>query len=121
MFLLFVNDITLFLEDVDYLMYADELKVFKLISGNENIDTAANSIDNWCITNKMFLNISKCNIITFTRKRIPIKHAYTIRNVAIDRVEGIKNLGIWLDEKLLFKKHIDVVAAKSYSTLSLIK
>lgn len=93
-------------------MYADELKVFKLISGNENIDTAANSIDNWCITNKMFLNISKCNIITFTRKRIPIKHAYT---------EGIKNLGIWLDEKLLFKKHIDVVAAKSYSTLSLIK
>lgn len=124
LFLLFVNDITLFLGDVDYLMYADDLKVFKLVRDDDDVNAlqvAANAIDQWCVDNYMFLNINKCNIITFTRKRDPVRHAYTIRSECISRVEVVKDLGVWLDEKLLFKKHLDVVVAKANSILSLIK
>lgn len=33
----------------------------------------------------------------------------------------MKDLGVWLDEKLTYKKHLDITIAKAWSTLSIIK
>ena len=48
----------------------------------------------------MELNISKCNGISFTRKTSRIVHDYVVDDVSIQRVSVVKDLGVWLDEKL---------------------
>ena len=66
----------------------------------------------------MELNISKCNVISFTRKQSRIVHYYVIDNVSIQRVSVVKDLGVWLDEKLNYKHHMDVTGK---SVLSMVK
>lgn len=124
LFLVFVNDITMFLNDVQYLLYADDLKIFRTISDPQEttiLQEGADAIFRWCESNGMLLNIGKCNVISFTRKHNPIHHNYKLQDTTIERVDVIKDLGVWFDCKLNFKRHINITIAKANSVLSLIK
>ena len=77
----------------------------------------------WCASasNGMELNISKCNVISFTFKKSRIMHDYVVDDVSIQRVSVVKDLGMWLDEKLKYKHHMDVIVSRANSVLSRVK
>lgn len=83
-----------------------------------DIDT----IVNWCRINRLQINISKCNIISFTRRReITVQYFnYNINGHTLNRVQSIKDLGVNFDSKLTFKNHIKIITNKAYRMLGFI-
>lgn len=51
----------------------------------------------------MYINVDKCNCITFHRKSFPIGYNYKICN---SYIKWVGYLGVILDRKLYFKPHM---------------
>ena len=123
LFILFMDDATKVFSSSTCLLYADDLKILKVIKNV--LDASAlqrdlNRLLQWCEVNQLYLNIKKCNVISFTRKRSKIEFGYSVNGVQLNRLKVVKDLGILMDEKLTFGKHIEYVIAKSYSMLGFI-
>lgn len=69
----------------------------------------------------MHLNISKCFVISFYRKKSSISFDYSLQHNTITRTEQIKDLGITLDCKLRFDLHINNITNKGLKLLGFIK
>lgn len=122
LFNIFINDIVANLT-VNCLLYADDLKLFSRILSLDDcviLQQNLDSIHNWCIKNKLLLNITKCNVLSITRKQEPITYNYSINGDILSRPETFCDLGVIFDNKLSFTTHIDNIVAKSYKTLGFV-
>lgn len=114
-FNLFINDIGLELE-VDYLLYADDIKIYKRIKSIEDCVTLQNNLDiiyTWCLKNNLQLNIEKCKLVSFTNKLTVIKYDYSLGNKIISRSDSFCDLGVMFDSKLSFVSHINNVIGEA--------
>lgn len=110
LFLLFINDLDSQL-NANKLFYADDLKIYLPISNWDNcvrLQLNLDGIFDWCLINKLSLNISKCKTVTFTRKKSVIEFAYNMDGAVLSRQNTIKDLGVVFDSKLSFVEHIDL-------------
>lgn len=123
LFLLFINDIHTALSDTNFLIFADDLKIFYKITSLTDCSVLQKTIDklqNWCITNHLFLNFSKCFIISFSRLTAPIHYCYTMEDKPLTRTKSIQDLGITFDNRLNFKEHIHIIYKRSLRLLGFI-
>ena len=67
----------------------------------------------WGSTWGMKFNAKKCNIMRVSRSRKPLQHFYSLGNEILQEVSDAKYLGIQIDNKLDWNKHISTVAARS--------
>jgi len=66
-----------------------DTKLFCIIRTQLDTEVLQDDLDrmsNWCNTNKMNLNVSKCKIIIFSIKRFSIFKKYTLNGIELDRV-----------------------------------
>lgn len=106
---MFINSLTTELECSNYLLFADDLKIYIRIDNIINcldLQNDINKIHNWSDKNELPLNIGKCNILTFTRKKDPIIYDYKITDISLTRADTIRDLGIMFDSQLTFNNHI---------------
>ncbi|GBM51335.1 hypothetical protein AVEN_229197-1 [Araneus ventricosus] len=75
----------------------------------------------WCIDNRLYLNIEKCSVLSYTRKAQPLTHVYKINNLVLSRSNTVTDLGIIFDSKLDFSQHIDTMVSKTYRRLGFLK
>ena len=121
-FCLFIND----LNDVigcQKLFFADDLKIFSsIISIDDCIDlqVALDNVVHWCNTNRLNLNISKCKVVTYTRKSYAITYNYQVDLQALVRVDALKDLGVHFDSKLSFSGHVEQIVSSSTRMLGFI-
>ena len=104
-------------------MYADDLQLFcKILCVNdcENLRKNVNIITDWCYMNRLQLNVSKCQIITYTRKQNCIKFNYTINNSQLNRLGFINDLGVIFDPKLAFTKHVETKVCSAFKNIGFI-
>ena len=66
----------------------------------------------------MKFNAKKCNIMWVSRSRKPLQHFYSLGNEILQEVSDAKYLGIQIDNKLDWNKHISTVAARGQSKLA---
>ena len=67
----------------------------------------------WLCLNRLSLNISKTNFVIFHAINKPLPCVTILMNKkAIEEVTYVKYLGILIDSKLTFKKHIDELSKK---------
>ena len=59
------------------------------------------------------IKIKKCNIMRVSRSRKPLQHFYSLGNEILQEVSDAKYLGIQIDNKLDWNKHISTVAARA--------
>lgn len=121
-FLVYLNDINLLLKSLK-LSFADDFKLYWIVNNVDDalfLQSQLGIFTNWCETNRMHLNASKCSVMSFSRKRILIDFDYKIRSTSLKRESVIKDLGVLLDPKLTFKEHIDFIASKASKTLGFI-
>ena len=122
LFNLFINDIVTNFQSC--LLFADDLKIFRCISSSydcEILQFELNKLNNWCHQNKLFLNIDKCFVLTFTRKLNPILNNYTINNYSISRTSFIKDLGVMYESKFTFNLHVQHITKNANKKLGMLK
>ncbi|XP_055542947.1 uncharacterized protein LOC129728527 [Wyeomyia smithii] len=71
----------------------------------------------WCQLNRMSLDVSKCSVISFSRRSSNINFNYALAGVQLKRESTVKDLGILLDTKLNFKDHVAYIVSKASSQL----
>lgn len=123
LFAIFINDLPNCIRYSESLMFADDFKLFKHITSSEDcqeLQSDVNSVFNWFCENRMTLNISKCQVLTFTRKLKHINFDYTINDLLITRKKECKDLGVHLQTNLKFTEHIENVVNKSYRLLGFV-
>lgn len=116
LFILFVNDVVEFLTECNILMFADDFKLYlsgKDIHCFQHLNMHLEKFYLWCSKNYLSLNVSKCSVITFSRRKSPFLHTYSIGGKAVSRVSLIKDLGVLLDNKLSFNNHVEYIANKA--------
>lgn len=124
-FLIYINEIpSIFDENVKCLMYADDCKICMKITKSDDVVKFQKEIDkliNWCTTNKLLLNNKKCVILTLSKNGRKIHEQYNIDNYILNRVQSHRDLGIIVDEKLLFHKHIESLVSSCNSIIGFLK
>lgn len=123
LFTLYVNDITNHIQNSKLLLYADDTKIFRIvknISDCEKLQDDLNNLVSYCEINNLFLNLDKCNVITFSKKKNVINYSYNLSGKTLNRVTEIRDLGVIMDSKLTFIPHIDKMLTKSYKQLGFI-
>jgi hypothetical protein len=81
----------------EFLLFADELKIFRVIKSAKDcillqIDT--DSIWKWCIENYMEINIFKTNMISLTRKTNSIHSYYFLDDLLIVLTDYVKDVDV---------------------------
>ena len=66
----------------------------------------------WFAVNKLSLNLSKISYILFRNRPPNVDFNVFIENESINRVHVTKFLGIFIDDKLNWKHHINTVRSK---------
>ncbi|KAL4098530.1 hypothetical protein QTP88_023121 [Uroleucon formosanum] len=109
LFLVFINEIIF--QNCTTLMFADDIKIFRIVHNQVDANLLQSDLDtlyDWCINNNFMLNISKCQIMTFSRAQVLSTFDYNLNGVMLHRTMGsIKDLGIYFDPKLKFKECVN--------------
>lgn len=124
LFILFVNDLSFILKKLKVLIYADDMKLFIEIKNVDDINTFKNEVTlfhTWCKKSLLQLNVKKCNLISFSRKRNKPDMAISLGDQNIDRCERIRDLGVILDSKLTFIDHYNTIISRANNMLGFIK
>ena len=109
LFILFINDIHHCFQFCNFLLYADDLKIYYTVENTNdhlNFQSDLDRFSNYCNENTLKLSLNKCKIIKFTRKRIKHNYQYFLSGLQLESVESIKDLGVVLDSKLVLDTHI---------------
>lgn len=116
LFLLSINDISLSIH-CQQLLFADDLKIYSRINNINDcrlLQADIERVENWCRTNKLALNPTKCKVMTYTHKRTPILSTYNINDINIDRSTTITDLGVIFDVALSFRLQLEHITNQAY-------
>ena len=94
-----------------FLLFADDVSVFiegdKLNSLSTIINEELEKLSIWLASNKLTLNIDKTHYAIFHRDRLEQTNVYiTLSNISLNESSSQKFLGVMIDEKLSFTRHI---------------
>src|SRR6185437_569278 len=78
-------------------------------------------LSKWCMENGMVLNISKCQIMSFSSKKEKIVFDYMIDGSTLQRTESATYLGVIFNDSLSFANHIEKIIKKANSALYFLK
>ena len=125
LFLIFINDLPNVLTSCKPLLFADDAKIFssniQSVKDCTRIQNDLNSLSDWCVDNKLDLNVLKCKILCITRSHSPVYFNYCIKGEPIERVTEMKDLGIIIENTLSWNNHVNKTIAKANRVLGLIK
>lgn len=122
-FNIFINDISKDVKHSKIYLFADDLKVARVIKNqldSQLLQNDVNIISKWCHANKMILNLSKCYHVKLTRKHLPIQTRYNILGNELDELSLIRDLGVWVDSELRFSMHLDNILESVNRTLGFV-
>lgn len=115
LFVLFINDISDYIKYSSFLLYADDLKAYRVIRSPEDINKLKSdiqSISDFCTHNDLALNETKCKVVSYTRKKDSLVGAYTVNGVEMQTLNEIKDLGVVFSKNFSFSDHISQLVAE---------
>ena len=121
-FNMFVNDIPTIFSSSHSLLFADDLKLFRMVRVPNDAQLLQEDLDKLCAWSsswKLALNPTKCKVLTLTLKKQPVLMDYKLSHFSLDRVTDQKDLGILIDSKLTFNPHADYIVAKANRMLGI--
>ena len=129
LFLIFINDLPI--ELLSRLsLFADDSKLFsrimtnrkskfKDVNGSKRLQKDLNKVVEWAEKWKMEFNIDKCKIMHLGYNNP--KNVYSMGNTTLNATEEERDLGVIIDNKLDFGKHINTIVARANRILGLIR
>ena len=129
LFLLFINELPLYRENVFTDRYVDDTTIYQISNSQhfieQNLQAALEKLSLWCKHNGMLLNTGKTKVmsITTSQKRLHL-HDYvlnlTYNSDILKNVNNDKVLGVLIDNNRTWSIHIKSIAKKISSDLWLL-
>ena len=119
LFLIYINDLPNCVQNSVCRLFADDCILFQRIRSCQDSDKLQADLDQlkkWESIWLMEFHTSKCQIIFITNKVKPIIGKYQVHDHILEQVNCAKYLGIYIDSKLAFNTHVDVIVKKANST-----
>ncbi len=125
MFILYLNDITDYIQDCDVSLYADDTA-----SSNSYIDLMLtlrmklSVVSESLAADKLTLNVAKTKYVIFGKNRqLANTPNYNLQIVGqtLNHVLHMKYLGVTLDGSLNFNQHINIVHGKAVNKLGMLR
>lgn len=123
-FLTIINDLPDYLKYASGLLFVDDFKLYKQINSVEDSILLQKDLDAlmvWCGSNKLCLNIPKCNVMSFTLKKEPLIFSYALDGEVLSRKTVMRDLGVYFDTKLNFDFHITLKTNEAMKMLGFLK
>ena len=127
LFIYFINDLPNVVQNSSIKIFADDTKVYNSVNNPENVNHLQNAIDNlyqWTQTWLLKFNKEKCKILHLGKNNEKNKYFIGQNNerITLDETDLEKDLGIFIDPNLNFKKHIkNTVKKASFSSYKILK
>jgi hypothetical protein len=110
-------------------MYADDIVIWASTKNNakqhrtleQTMNTVLNSLSKWAIENNMEINASKTVYQFFSMRHKNDDFDLNINNKKLLKSENTKYLGVYMDNKLTWKNHVENTISKVNRRLRLIK
>ena len=126
LFLIYINDLMDCYNRI--YVFADDAKIYQHIHCPEDcklLQHAMTDLQTWSQKWLLSLNINKCCVVSYGRS-VDKSIRYTLvdhnnQEVALERNDKVKDLGVWFDEKLSFREHIQDKINKAYIMLGIIR
>jgi len=118
LFLLYINDIGRLNLHGRTMLFADDTGLF--YTGTDphvilqDMQSDINLISEWFVANRLTVNPSKSHYLFFTKDCVTLDTPITVpsSNQTINRVTCVKYLGLYIDESLSWKTHIEYITKK---------
>ena len=127
LFLIFINDVCDIFNNltVSCKLYADDIKLYSCYDTKASINDLSVAIDKlyqWSVTWQLPIAIDKCFLcrIANTHRLNNCSHTYHVNGCALPLVDHIRDLGVTVDSRLKFDKHIALIVHKAMSRCRLI-
>ena len=115
LFLLYIDAI-FFSTEINMRLFADDACLSYQHSDPEYLIEVINKelgkVDKWLRANKIFINYSKKKFLLFNKTSKNCKFSVKINGFLIEQSDSIKYLGVVLDDKLNWKKHLSSLKSK---------
>ena len=130
LFLLFINDLPLYVNNVSADLYADNTTLYDVQNSEEkmiehNLQTGLNQLHIWCKSNGMVLNSAKTKVMLITtcqkRQRLASSNLHlkysdeSLKIISIDKI-----LGAFVDNNLIWSDHVKHICKKISSNIWLL-
>ena len=106
LFLIFINDLPVYLQNVMTTLFADDTTLMipgdSIATLESKLRQSLEHLTSWCDHNRLHVNWTKTFVMVLTNKRIVIPSSISYKNVNIEVVKQFKLLGVVLDNKLNF-------------------
>ena len=117
LFLVYINDLVSVCKHSLPFLFADDTNLFTSGKNLDDLNAKVNeelcNISIWLKVNKLSLNVKKTHFLLFHNKKKKIDDIKIfIDNKAIEQKNDTKFLGVYIDDKLNWKKHIDYISKK---------
>lgn len=129
LFVVYINDLPCDLE-TNVLMFADDTKLYSRVAGREDVDAIQRDLDRLDEWSRIWLlrfHPDKCKILKVSKKpTIEINlHLYSNDEqhsvVNLSSCEDEKDIGVFIDDKLNFEKHIKTKTGKANQIMGIIR
>ena len=117
LFLIYINNMTKFSNNIQTQLFADDTIVYNSGPNIEALTTSTNvelaKLNDWTLANKLTIHAGKTKLLIVSN-RVPTQYNVTITftgNVIL-RSNCCKYLGVYLDSRLSFKEHIRYINGK---------
>ena len=125
LFLIFINDLhysvsygtsLLFADDTTLLHNHKDLRYLKW-----TVETDLNSLMDWFKVNKLTLNLDKTVCVLFNNKTKTKELTLDIGTYKLHNSEIVTFLGVWIDDKMTWTKHMSTLMVKLKQNMYLLK
>jgi len=117
LFIIYTNDIPNNLNNVKTILFADDTTIYLAHTNPNTLFVIANremeTVTDWFRANKLSLNIDKTKYMIYSNKIIDtVNKRVLLCNRSIERTNCMKFLGVHIDDKLKWDKHINNILLK---------
>ena len=128
LFLLYVNDLPLYVDKTKTDMYADDV-IFHTTGTDptriaNHIQTDLENINQWCLQNGMYINTSKTKTMLLSTAPKLYHHSnlqLSINEEIIGNIDIHKLLGVHVDKKVTWHTHVNYICKLAASRLTLMQ
>ena len=124
LFILYVNDMKNCFSNLKVIHFADDSTLYKSFNSTSVVDVVNSDLEclrKWLSVNKLFLNINKTSYMVFDVMQFMPDLILKIGNSTIVRSREHKFLGVYLDDRLTFKPHVEKTAVKISRAIGMLR